>query len=261
MPRGSTSKPKKTSRNFPFTERQIKKIAKEANKEQAEPKAIYNIFDEYQLGSMTGSACLVGSNGHVNTNPVPAKGDGVDKRDGNEIQPVSWNFKGHMKIQGSSINLDNRISHIRVLACFFDDKNAPNEAMDNTNVLLGTDGNARALYHDFRDNYSDINWSFLKPFYDKNFVLTPGQIMPVYNSSSSTFNNSYAGPASVVKLNISHKFKTNSVLRCDEAVDTMWNGRNNIALIVLCRNLNDDTTTSTLYTELQGRAVLRYKDL
>lgn len=229
----------------------------------AETKSVYYELDEEQLGSQTGSKSLraQGQN-NQNLSRFPARGDSPNQREGQAINPVMWQFKGHMRIPGASAAQDNRVTMVRVIAAHFQPNEDPDRDLTSTGSLLYYNGTSRGLFNDYRDTYADINWERFagKPFYDKVFRMKPGYLVREYDSAGVlTTVGEIAGDT--VPLKIVKYFKKGTKFSCDANQDTFCNNsQGNICIMVIARNANDDTTTSTLNVEVTGSIKYMFKD-
>lgn len=243
----------------------IRKVAQSVLYKNAETKKNWLFVNEFQVGSQTGNKCLTHNNSFAGVNfnyPLPTADSG-EGRDGNMIQPIRFNFNGHIRVQGSSSNQENRLTHCRVVAAFYREGHKPDSNLNDSDLLrYGND--TQGLFGDFRDTYANFNWEKVRPFYDKVMTLAPAYIHRAYDSAG---NLQEVGEQlsnvsrDVRKLNITYNFKKGTKLVCQDSdlASGDWN-RNNIVIFVICRNANDDLTTSTLYTEVSGLAALTYKD-
>ncbi len=230
----------------------------------SETKKKENSFNEKQWGSQTGNIALRpdGSN-DTNANKLPTQGDGPDDRDGNSVAPIGWFFKGHMKIQGSTSEGDNRVSLHRVVCCEVKNSSTINNDLSDPNLIMGPAGIARGIYGDVRDIYADFNWDKTgKPFYDRVFRMKAGDIDREFNPTTGAITSVGSTPANVVFLDIKKFYKPTKKLSTDETSDAWWNGRRgNITMMIMARNANDDTALSGLNSELSGRSKFLFKDM
>jgi hypothetical protein len=232
--------------------------------QMAETKKNTKRYNEKQWGSQTGNIAIQpdGSN-DTNMNSPTRAGLGVDDRTGNSVNPIGWFFKGHMKIQGSTSEGDNRVSLHRVVCCEVKNSSTINSDLSDPNLIMGLNGTAVGLFGDVRDIYADFNWDKTgKPFYDRVFRMKAGDIDREFNPTTGAITSVGSTPANVVFLDIKKLYNPSHKLSCDEVSDAWWNGRRgNITMMIIARNANDDTTLSGLNTELSGESKFLYKDI
>lgn len=258
-----TRKPRKAPLNK-SQYKAIQKVARGVLYKTAETKTNWMYVDEIQTGSQTGTRCLTHDNTFAGVNfnyPLGINSSG-EGRIGNQIQPLQFAFDGHIRIQGASSNQEARLSHCRIVACLYREGHKPDLNLNDQDLLRYGNEN-RALFGDFRDTYASFNWEKIRPFYDKTFALAPSYIHREYDANGTLQEVgeqlSNVG-RDVRRINIKYNFPKGSKLICeDNDVATEWN-KNNIAIFVICRNVNDDLTASTLYTEISGLGKLTYKD-
>ena len=251
-------RPKKSA---PPSRSQVSSMIKKSLYKEAETHCLYGEVDEFQTGSQTGSAALRLTGQNIQNMCIfPARGDANTQRSGQSIQPIMWELKGHMRIPGASASQDNRVSSVRVVACTFDQTDAPNADLINEGAVLRYNGVSRQLFGDYRDTYAEINFAKYLPFYDKTFRMKPGYLERQYDSNGIlTSVGETAG--TTIPLRIRKFWKKGTKLTAGTTGNLYSQTKNgNIAVFIIARNANDDTTLSTLNVEICASTKFKFKD-
>lgn len=195
----------------------------------------------------------------INQIPMPPDGDGLNSRDGNSIQPIAWQFQGHLTIPGSSSNADNRTTTVRLVAAFYDRDDPLNVNLNDTDIFR-FGNNVSGLSSDYTDVYKAFNWGKIRPFYDRLFTLQPG--LGYTNDSGSTiiFQGAPQRGRDVARVNIKHFFPRGSKLSVDGTNTEDYTKAKNIVMFAITRNVNDAYPSSALNLKIVGTTVFTYKD-
>lgn len=248
----------------PLNKRQysaVTKLVKKSMYKTAETKYVFKKID-YTMGISLASEVIPYDGAPLNTRnqiPMPPDGDGLNSRDGNQIQPVAWIAQGHLTIPGSSGNQDNRTCNVRLVAAFYDKDELLDMNLTNTN-LFRFGNNMSAKTDDFSDTYKSFNWGLIRPFYDRTFTLQPG--LGYTNDAGTTiiYQGAPQKGRDVVKFNIKHFFKKGSKLSCEGTNETDYMQNKNIVLFAMTRNVNDSYPSSNLTLKILGTTQFLYKD-
>lgn len=253
-------RPRKSKKSNKMTYKKINRMIENKIYKTAETGRIYKYCDEQQMSLQTGNAKLLTNISADAGNWIspPATGNGVQDRTGNSINPVSFNWKGHIKISGATNLSENRKVQVRIVAYFYKQGNNVNNTLTDLDILR-YGNNVVGLFNDFRDMYADFNWSKIRPFYDRTVTLTPA-FLKLADDNVTNLGNFYGNGNDMARINIKHKFKKGTVLSCEDSDADDWK-KNNIGILMMCRNANDDYTTSTLNLEVQGLGDFSYKDI
>lgn len=195
----------------------------------------------------------------INQIPMPADNDSLTGRDGNMIQPIAWNFRGHMTIPGSSSNQDNRTCHVRLVAAFYDKDDPLDVNLTDTDIFRFAN-NVQGLTSDFTDTYKNFNWGKIRPFYDKTFLLQPGLGYENDAGTAIIYQGAPNKGRDVAKLNISYKFPKGSKLSVSGTNELHYDQNKNIVMFAITRNVNDAYPTSALELKILGVSQFSYKD-
>lgn len=196
----------------------------------------------------------------VNQIPMPAQNDGLGGREGNVIQPVSWQLQGHMTIPGSSSNADNRTTTVRLVAAFYDKDTPLNVNLTDTD-LFRFGNNVSGMQSDYSDTYKPFNWGKIRPFYDRLFHLQPG--LGYTNDAGSTiiFQGAPQKGRDLARVNIKHFFPKGTKLSVEGTNEDDYTKSKNIVLFAITRNVNDAYPSSALTLKIVGTTMFTYKDL
>lgn len=229
----------------------VKSIALSQINGTRELKSLYTKIDEVAIPLQTGTQFLQDTNGNMAFNIMP-NGDSSYQREGLEITQKYFSFQGHCKINGGSALSQNREIVCRVIWGFTKGPLAASstQLMMNANFPV-------AIPSDFSAIYKPLNWNIFRPFKDQRFKLAPAHqyvdgvgdyvniLNPVPDCKLLTASYSFG------KKGKSMKFPDNSL---------SYANKDNIVCLVICRNANDDLSSSVLNLEFCGTTNFRYQD-
>lgn len=240
----------------------VTKLVKKQLYKVSENHTVYKKIDA-AMGTNLASAVIQYEGqpgGDINQIPMPPTGDGMSSRMGNSIQPVMWQFQGHMTIPGSSSNQDNRTCKIRLVAAFYDKDNFVATGLTN-NDLFRFGNNVSAKSDDYSDLYKGFNWGLVRPFYDRTFTLQPGLGYTNDAGTSIIYQSAPNAGRDVANVNIKHFFPKGLTLSVDGTSETEYTKNKNIVLFAMTRNVNDAYPASALELKILGTTQFIYKDI
>jgi hypothetical protein len=221
-----------------------------------ELKKNYSICNEQQMDPYTGEAFLLWSG--LDTTPVAPiypnsvdQGDRGQDRDGNQIQPRRFYAKGSISFTESSANA-SRDSVVRMVWGFVNRA----EQITTSESLFMRGGSVSSFDNNFSDIWSDFNWKVFQPFSDQVFTLTPESYVDPTVSANYTMHrgNHYA------LWEVNYDFGTNAKPITYENNSTGEANSRNIACLVICRNVQDDTIVTTNQIEVSGNSTFHFHD-
>lgn len=251
------------ARKAPLNSRQYTAVAKLVKKQlykTSETKYQFRNIDHTQGIILDGEVVktTTAADG-INQIPMPADNDSLTGRDGNMIQPIAWQFQGHMTIPGSSTNQDNRTCHVRLVAGFYD-KDAPLDENLTDTDLFRFANNVGGMQSNFSDTYKNINWGKVRPFFDKVYAIQPGLGYTNDAGSSIIYQSAPQAGRDVVKLNIKHFFPKGMKLSVSGTNELHYDQNKNIVMFAITRNVNDAYPSSALELKILGVSQFSYKD-
>lgn len=230
----------------------VKSIALNQINGTRELKSYYTKIDEISIPLQTGTQFLQDTNGNQAFNIMP-NGDSNYQRDGLEIQAKYFSFQGHCKINGSSSYTENREILCRVVWGF------TKLPLSSSSTTLMMNANFPVpIPSDFSAIYKPFNWNVFRPFKDQRFKLVPAH---QYNDGASTTNInllSYGSDCKLLTAKYNFGKKGKNMKFPDNSLS--YANADNIACLVICRNANDDLSTSILNIEFSGITNFRYQD-
>lgn len=251
------------NRKAPLNKRQYSAVSKLVKKQlykTSETKYQFRNIDHTQGIILDGAVVkTTTANDGINQIPMPGDTDALNGRDGNAIQPVSWQFQGHMTIPGSSSNQDNRTCHVRLVAGFYDKDDPLNVNLTDSDLFRFAN-NVGGLSSDFADTYKNINWGKVRPFYDRVFTLQPGLGHTDDTGANIIFQSAPNRGRDVAKLNIKHFFPKGMKLTVPGTNELDYDQNKNIVMFAITRNVNDAYPNSALELKILGVSQFAYKD-
>lgn len=253
----------KKAKKAPLNKRQysaVNKLVKKQLYKTSETKYQFRKIDHAQGIVLDGEVVqTTTATDGINQIPMPPDSDGLNARDGNSIQPISWQFQGHMTIPGSSQNADNRTTTVRLVAAFYD-KDTPLNVDLTDGDLFRFGNNMSGLTSDYSDIYKPFNWGKIRPFYDRIFTLQPGLGYMNDAGTDIIYQGAPQRGRDVVRLNIKHFFPKGTKLSVEGTNDTDYIKSKNIVMFAITRNVNDAYPSSALELKILGTSVYMYKD-
>lgn len=251
------------NRKAPLNKRQysaVTKLVKNQIYKTSETKYQFRSIDHSQGIILDGAvvSTTTAADG-INQIPMPADNDSLTGRDGNTIQPLYWRMQAHATIPGSSSNTDNRTTHVRLVAGFYD-KDDPLDVNLTDSDIFRFANNVQGLASDFTDTYKNINWGKVRPFYDKVFTLQPGLGYTDDAGANIIFQGAPQKGRDVAKINIRYNFPKGTKLSVSGTNELHYDQRKNIVVFMITRNVNDAYPASALDIKLLGVTEFAYKD-
>lgn len=234
----------------------IKSIARKTLEKTRELKSKVVTVDEYQL--------TLNSSGVMTTNQTNnylfnylSSGTGDSQRVGSQIQPVSLNMKGWLKINGTTTDANYREIKSRVIMGYVD-----NDSLQQLEASLSTSpvfwsNEAVIPTGDFRDIIRGLNWKFIRPIYDRTFTIAPNYQFNDGSPAQATFYTSKM--KDYASINIKHKFGKNAEMRWDSINNDCFQ-KKNIVCLVFNRLMNDDVIVSTIPVEFNLEGNFNFYD-
>ena len=195
--------------------------------------------------------------------PIQSLGDTAENyfRQGNQVQPVMFRFKGYCNIDTQNID-DRRTwalpSMVRLVAGFRN-RNTPLVMNNNKLQLQGgttVDVDSSTAPPSYEAVLNSFNWAEFKPFYDRTFIIspmqaddanwTPTQFKPYFN-----FDIKYQFP----------KNAKNLISREDEsgANDALFDNRN-IYVMMICRQMGNQGSQDYYDLTINGTSYFSFYD-
>jgi hypothetical protein len=247
------------------TRSEVAKIAKKVVLGTAETKQVYTEVDEQTITPGTNGLTINNfmNISRIGTDQLAPKDGQNSKREGAEIIPRSFQFRGWMRPRAlandgtgddkDSDQFDNalyvRIIIIKASTLTLTDKTPTNTLTpDDDNFFLGLGGLPTGLSTDYSDIYKPLNWKATgKPLMDK-VVFIPNQYK---------MNNT-----KLIKFN--HKFGPNEKLNFLENASTLGGASvipdETIRMHIIARYANDDIHVQYENLELSGTGIFKFKD-
>lgn len=247
----------------PLNKRQYSAVSKLVKKQlykTSETKYQFRNIDHSQGIILDGEVIQTTSaNDGINQIPMPSTGDGFNQKSGLSIEPVSWQFQGHMTIPGSSSNQDNRTCHVRLVAAFYDKDDPLNVNLTDTDIFRFAN-NVSGLSSNYTDIYKNLNWGKIRPFYDRTFLLQPGLGYENDAGTAIIYQGAPNKGRDVVKLNIKYNFPRGMKLSVSGTNELHYDQNKNIVMFAITRNVNDAYPASALELKILGVSQFTYKD-
>lgn len=239
------------------------KVLKIVNKNR-EMKRLYFTIDEETM-SPTGSQFLQftypaasGYVGSVVSNKViRSSGDSYSySRDGLEITPKYWEWKGIVKYQGTSTSAGYDEVMVRMVLGFVDGDNAP--LADGDSELQLTNGTTAGISSDYTAIMRRFNWKKFRPVQERLFKLQPAGFSATVSANASTGFNSNAPVSKMITMK--HYFGKNPKNITYPTSGSSQGNSGNLQLLIISRTTNDDTLVTTNSIEVSGEGHFAFYD-
>ena len=227
------------------------KVLKIVNKGR-EIKGHYNVVQANESNNPSRSVVPVGNQmwciptkeDDLNTtrtswNSIP-QGTAANNREGNQVNPMSFNFKGYLYTYTTNPDAIEDYVKVRVIWGFVNQDTTP---LIDAGDLFKRGSNDGAIYSDQRALYQKLNWTNFRPFYDRVFTL----------SSLGT-----ASIRGTNMINVSHKFGKEAKLTFASS-NIQEPNKNAIQCMLIARTFNKGGT-SALAVKLIGNGEYNYTD-
>ncbi len=195
--------------------------------------------------------------------PIQALGDTAENyfRNGNQVQPVMFRFKGYCNINTQNID-DRRTwalpSYVRLVAGFRN-RNTPLVMNNNKLQLQGgttVDIDSTGATPSYEAVLNSFNWAEFKPFYDRTFIVSPMQADDA-NWTPSQYKSFF-------NFDIKYKFPKNAknlISREDEsgANDALFDNRN-IYVMMITRQMGNQGSQDYYDLTVNGTSYFSFYD-
>ena len=229
-----------------------------------EMKRLYFTIDEDTM-SPTGTQFLTfqypeatGYVGSVVSNKViRSSGDSYSySRDGLEITPKYWEWKGIVKYQGTSTSAGYDEVMVRMVLGFVDGDNAPLASGDSELQL--TNGTVAGVSSDYSAIMRRFNWKRFRPVQERMFKLQPAGFSATVGANASTGFNSNAPISKMITMK--HYFGKNPKNITYPTSGSSQANSGNLQLLIISRTTNDDTLVTTNGIEVSGEGHFAFYD-
>lgn len=263
--RRSKRRPRRRTR-LPFNKRQarvIKSLALKSFRKGQEIKRCFKKVNEFPIAPQLSSAVINDildmDTGDTGDNFTQLSIAGNQKqRWGNEVQPLSLNIRGLIKINGSTTTQDTRETMVRLVLV---ERNQNTPAIPTSDQLFMIGNDTEAPAGDINDIFAPFNWKYVRPVYDRTFKLCPASTQQlVSGTGTTTFVN---GSKDYATFNIRHYFGKNAKpmkWSVDANTVNAYANDRNYQLFVYARNMNDDNVLTTNTVEISCTSIFSYYD-
>lgn len=186
-------------------------------------------------------------------------GDAPWERNGNEVTPCYFQFRGLVSVLGESTNANKDQSLIRIVAGFVEE----NALADTIGNLQLSNGTTTALSNDIFAIQRKFNWMKFRPFYDKTFKLQAPYISAADDTGLQAGSVAVGANGTTSRvINIKHYFGKNPKNQVyPRTPDTVLANKSNIQVLAIVRNAhNVNYHSGQLDVKIVGEGHFSYKD-
>lgn len=255
-------KPKRKTTRKPNLKKQVLSIV---NKTREVKRLFFNINEDIQLSASTYGADWSPFINYPNAQPSSLCanfvqiGDEAYNRDGNQITPNYWCFKGLLTYNCESLDSQMDTISVRVVA-FHTDRSI--KATTGGSLQLAN-GRTTSLSEQFNAIYRNWNYEDIKPFYDRTIKLAPAHFTDKSDSLITVPSYAQNRTPTSRMINIKHYYGKNPRNMTYPKNDTSnIANKNNVQVWLIIRNASNNLLSNTpgLEVKLNGEGYFAYRD-